>query len=77
MYEDNSELLLSLINQGNNDVYIESIKIIFKDTTDKKIYSKNVLVDRNLDKNQVYDLTVKCAKRLPEISTFEFEIRAK
>lgn len=77
MYEDNSELLLSLINQGNNDVYIESIKIIFKDTTDKKIYSKNVLVDRNLDKNQVYDLTVKCAKRLLEVSTFEFEIRAK
>ena len=77
MYEDNSELLLSLINQGNNDVYIESIKIIFKDTTDKKIYSKNVLVDRNLDKNQVYDLTVKCAKGLPEVSTFEFEIRAK
>ena len=75
--EDSSELLISLTNQDNDNVYIESLKVIFKDTSDNEVYSKNIFVDKTLDKNQIYDLNIKCDKSFPEVSDFEYEIRAK
>lgn len=72
--DENTELLLRLINQNDKDVYIKSVKIYFKDTAGNNIYEKNVSIDKILSSKGSYDINVICDKPLVETADYEYEL---
>lgn len=72
--QNSTELLLELTNQNKSDIYIKEIKITFKNSEGKTIYTKNKKVDKELSPSKTYNLNVNCDKALVETADFEYEL---
>ena len=75
--ENSTELILNFTNKNDKEVSIKKLKINFKDTTGKIVYTKDVSIDKDIKADGSYEMSVVCDKPLIEVSDFEYKLTVK